>query len=198
MQLVHLLATKQTTIMILFSSMQKLLLAIGLVLVLFVSGIVFIAAENEPTPEARTLSYLPYTLSKTANKQDLLRGLEVLEVPYPELLLKVAVAETGHCFDDGVGEINNLFAMRCHDRVWQCGCTDHGYAVYPNITASLYDIREWAEIEPPTPNEKGTHWLKRRGFNPFPTYWVYLETVDPEFGAPCPNDTKLETAEAEG
>ena len=178
--------------MIFLKATSRVFLAIGLVLGLFVAGLVFIATMNEPeAPEARQLDYLPYTLEETASKQELLTGLKELNVPFPELWLKVAVAETGHCFDDGVGGIDNLFAMRCHDRPWQTGCTSHGYAVYPNINASLYDIRHWSLIDPPKPGEKGVAWLKRRGFNPFPTYWVYLDQVDPEFGTKCPRQVAV-------
>lgn len=116
------------------------------------------------------------------NKTQLLQQLAEIRVPFPELWLKVAVTETGHDFRAGVGAINNPFAMRCHNRPTQCGCTAHGYAVYESHQHAVHDIKLWSELDPPTEGEDGIAWLKRRGYNPYPAYYQYVAALEPFIG----------------
>jgi hypothetical protein len=114
--------------------------------------------------------------TEPATWQDLHNALRQAGVPYAQLFTRIAIVETGWDFRSGVGAAHNLFGMQARPGY---ASTLNGYAVYHSRRQCIQDLAAWVFYDPPRPGEPGLHFLHRRGWNPFSSYYVYLQQVNP-------------------
>lgn len=101
-------------------------------------------------------------------------------IPYPEVFARIAFIETGNG-TAGVGELNNLFGMRCHSRATQADCHPSGYGVYAAREDAIADLAMWGQYSPALPGETAYEYLLRRGWQPrawMPKYWQALNSLN--------------------
>lgn len=116
------------------------------------------------------------TVAQPENWAQMETALEQQGVPYAEYFARVAVVESGWDFSYGVGAYNNPFGMRSRPGY---ASTANGYTLYPSRTAAIADLGIWVVQNPPRPAETAEAYLRRRGWNPFPGYYAYLDQVRP-------------------
>jgi hypothetical protein len=130
--------------------------------------------EQPSMPNATTTTV--FAAPEPTNWFDLHATLHDAGVPFAQLFTRIAIVETGWDFRSGVGTLNNLFGMQARPGFTS---TENGYAVYTSRTTCVSDLAAWAYQDPPRLGETGLAYLHRRGWNPFPSYYVYLQQVNP-------------------
>lgn len=101
-------------------------------------------------------------------------------IPFPDVFERIAWVETG-AGTAGVGELNNLFGMRCHSRATQDSCHHSGYGVYASREDAIADLALWVQYSPALPGETAYEYLLRRGWQPrawMPKYWQALNDLN--------------------
>lgn len=93
--------------------------------------------------------------------------------------IRVMRVESGWNFDSYIArEGNNFFGMHAvRRRETTSTGTVSFYAAYPSIRAAIADLRLWSEINPQREGESFENWLRRRRWNPHPTYYSYLKRI---------------------
>lgn len=125
--------------------------------------------------------------------QTLADSIDHWDILYPEWFERIAWIET-NSGTAGVGELNNLFGMRCHSRATQASCHASGYGEYATRSDAIADLALWMQYSPPWRiqctlpvlgivtfvTEHPYAFLTRRGWQPrawMPKYWQALNSL---------------------
>jgi hypothetical protein len=96
------------------------------------------------------------------------------KIPYPVTFTAVAVYESGWKFQSTLANThNNLFGFICITPVCY-----KGYSTWNTKRDCINYLSRWVNIDPPIKNETGISFLKRRNYNPYPSYYVTLKGIE--------------------
>ena len=98
----------------------------------------------------------------------------------PRWVARVAILESGYRMDSRLARaLNNPFGM---DHPYQRETTSQGpvgrFASYCSLEDAVQDYKLWIAYSPPAAGEDFRHYLRRRGYNPFPAYYHYIGQIN--------------------
>ncbi len=93
--------------------------------------------------------------------------------------IRVAKLEAGTDLNSNVArQAQNYFGLhRAYSRPTTSHCGYGMYACYASADDNVRDLVYWAQMGTQRQDESFDRWLKRRGWNPLPTYWRTLAGV---------------------
>lgn len=111
--------------------------------------------------------------SEPMTYQELNSKLIENKVPFPIIFTAVAIYESGWQFQSGLAEEgNNLFGFIC--------ITPTCYGAYSKWNSKedcINYLIKWIHKNPPNKKENGIDYLKRRKYNPNPSYYNVVQGI---------------------